>query len=211
MYPIVLIFCAFLILSLFATNWPLKLYHHAVLTKAGKAIGARPARGSLFAGVYSEIRAPLAGREVRIRYVEGSMDAIHAASGLEMRIPLAQPAVIEFYRVKLKKAEWGEFKRVFTGDEALDREWVILGNDPELARQFLRASASAHPGAPRHPLVRLLTNRHIEQILFHSREMIIRFQKGDPVDSVIEVFRILPDFFLLPEFAVESNLEPGDY
>ena len=196
MYLIVLILAAFVLLSLFATNWPVKLFHHSVLKKAGEAVGARPIHGSLLAaGVYSEIKTSVADREVRIRYVEGSPDALHADSGLEMRMAFAPETTVEFYRTKLKKREWGDFKRFSTGDSLLDAEWFILCNDMEQTALFYRE----------HPLQLFLNNRYIEQILFHSREMIIRLQKGDPVRAVTEVWE------LLKELTAAGDTEPGDY
>ena len=168
MYAFGLIFAAVLIISIFSTNWPIKFYHHWQLKKLGNHFGADPVKhGLLFSGVYSELKFPHQGKNITIRFLEGSADSLFANSGLEVRVSTISPAVIQFFRGNYRKGEWGDFKQFRTGDQDLDSHWFILTNDLNQAQKYWEKSKFS----------KLLVNKNLEQVLLNESEVVLKFHR----------------------------------
>lgn len=169
MYLVALLFCAFLILSVLMTNWPAKGYHYLLLKKLGQDLGVEPQRyGMTFSSVFSEINTIYKGRDLRIRFLEGSIDSLKSGSGLEIRIRYPAGVIMEFYHMGLGKREWGDFKRFLTGESPIDAQWFILTNDQGLAGKFWEE----------HRLRQFLThNPQLEQILVNNEEIVLKLRR----------------------------------
>ncbi len=168
MYFIFLFVTAFLLISIFSTNWPIKLYHHALLKKLAQELNTVPQRhGLLFSNVYSEIICTFQGKNFKIRFIENSIDSIKTNSGLEIRMSEASGVVMEFYRTNRRKRVWGDYRQFVTGDQQIDSEWFILTTDPDKANElWLRTQ-----------LIKFLKDfPQLEQILINQQEIIIQLK-----------------------------------
>jgi hypothetical protein len=182
MYYLLLFLAAFLLISLFSTNWPVKIYHHYLLKQLGGLLHCEPERkGLTLSSVYSQIDTIYRGREVKIRFVEGAVDSLKVNPGLEIRLKTALPAVIEFYQSRANKREWGHFKRFQTGNQLLDSRWFILTDDLEAAAELWSRGGLADL---------LINNRdNIDQMLVNRDEVIVRlrrFHSGEKVVGFLE-------------------------
>jgi hypothetical protein len=187
MYILGLFLVAFLILSVISTNWPAKTYHYAFLKKLAENLGAEPEKhGLTFSNVYSEINTVYQGREMRIRFVEGSADSLKSSSGLEIRLKVPSMVVMEFYPVRLNKREWGHFKRFLTGESPVDSQWFILTDDLESAGGFWRGHSIQNI---------LLSQPNLDQILVNREEIIVRLRRSQPAPSVKELIDNLLEVF----------------
>ncbi|MGE5582793.1 MAG: hypothetical protein ACM3X9_09690 [Bacillota bacterium] len=163
MYILFLLLAAFLLLSIFSTNWPVKLYHHYFLQKLAGILETVPERyGFFFSGMYSQIQTIYRNKPLKIRFIEGSVDSLRTGSGLEIRTIVPSGAVLEFYRPRRNKREWGDFQRFLTGEQSIDSQWFILTNDPVSAGLFWN---SFH-------LQDLLNYPWLEQLLINREELI---------------------------------------
>lgn len=138
MYILGLFLIALFLISIFVTNWPVKLFHHYILTKLAYLLRAVPEKNGFFFGnVYSQINTIYRGKELKIRFLEGSIDSLKGSSGLEIRMNIlnqkCKDTVFEFYPMRLKKREWGDFKRFITGNSLIDNQWFILTNHFDIA------------------------------------------------------------------------------
>jgi hypothetical protein len=179
MYFLALIVTALVTLSIFSSNWPLKWYHFYLLKQLAAEFGVAPVRhGMVLSASYAEIRPVILGREFVIRFMEGAPGSLRNASGLEIRMRGAFPAIMEFYRAPHSKREWGDFKKFGTGDAGLDGQWLILSPQPEAAQSFW----------DRGKLQVILNGDHpLDQILLTSEEMILRLRRFGSVAQVREV------------------------
>lgn len=183
MYFVALFATAFLLISIFSTNWPIKLYHHLLLTKLARELNTQPQRhGLFFSNVYSEIISIFQGKEFRIRFIENSLGSIRSNSGLEIRMSENTGVVMEFYRANRKKRVWGDYRQFQTGDTRIDSEWFILTTDLEKAEQLwsrtqLRDLVKNYP--------------QLEQILINQQEIIIQLKNYHSSKSVLNVLQRL--------------------
>lgn len=179
MYFLLLLITALLLISIFSSNWPVKLYHDLFLRKIARELGTEPVRhGLLLSGVYSEIVTVCQGKEIRIRFLENSIDSIKANSGLEIRIKEDIGLVMEFYRIKLNKKPWGDFRQFKSGDQVIDSEWLILTTDLDRSKEFWE----------RTQLTELLrTIPQLDQILINHREMIIQLKNYQSVKAILNI------------------------
>jgi len=168
MYYVVLFGAAFLLISIFSTNWPIKLYHHLLLKKLARKLKTEPKRhGMLFSNVYSEISCVYQGKEFRIRFIENSIDSIKTNSGMEIRMSQNTGVVMEFYRTEHKKQVWGDFQQYRTGDPLIDSEWSILTTDLEKADQLWGRT---------HLNDLLKDSCQLEQLLINRQEIIVQLK-----------------------------------
>lgn len=183
MYFIALFAAAFLLISIFSTNWPIKLYHHLLLKRLARELNTEPEKhGLLFSNVYSEIITIFNGKEFKIRFIENSIDSIKNCPGLEIRMSENTGVVMEFYRPKHKKRVWGDYRQYRTGDSRIDSEWFILTTDMERAGQLwsrtqLRDLIKGFP--------------QLEQILINQQEIIVQLKKYHSSKSVLNVLQKL--------------------
>jgi hypothetical protein len=127
--------------------------------------------GMLFSNVYSQINTVYQGKELKIRFMEASTDSLKPSSGLELRVHVPgeskdQPRIMEFYPMRLKKREWGDFKRFLTGDPQLDASWFILTKNPasaDICWNLLNFKS-------------LLSIPGVEQVLLNQNELVVRFK-----------------------------------
>mgnify|MGYP001200970712 CR=1 FL=1 len=181
MYFVVLSATAFLLISIFSTNWPVKLYHHQLLKKLARELNTNPQKyGLLSSNVYSEIICSYRGKSFRIRFIENSIDSIKTNSGLEIRMSENTGLVMEFYRAKHRKRVWGDYQQFQSGDSWIDTEWSILTTDLDKADELWeRTKLSA--------LLKDLPQ--IEQILINRQEIIVQlkhFHSGKTALNLIE-------------------------
>jgi hypothetical protein len=182
MYFILLFAAAVLIISLLTSFWPVKLYHHHLLKDLATALNSDPHRQDLiFSRVYSEIAASYLGREWRIRFVEGSADSLKSSTGLEIRLKTNCGTVLECYPLRRRKQEWGDFKRVLTGNPEVDNAWFLLSNDPGPAEELAQK------------LVDILGNRNfsVEQLSFTREEVVARLRRYPSRERVVEFMKEL--------------------
>ena len=180
MYILALLLAAFFLISIFATMWPLKLYHYSVLKKLAELLEAVPEKnGMLLSNVNSQINTINHGKAIKIRFIEGSADSLKTSSGLELRMYISndgacEQAILEFYRMRQNKREWGDFKRFLTGDPQIDSSWYILSNNPTIAgvcwKMFNFKSLLMLPG--------------VEQILLNQNELIVKFKHYQSVTKI---------------------------
>lgn len=168
MYYLFLLITALLLLSIFSTNWPVKLYHYLFLRKLARKLGTEPVRyGLLLSGVYSEIGTVYQGKEIKIRFIENSIDSIRANAGLEIRVKEDTGIVMEFYRVKLKKKAWGDFHQFKSGDQLIDSKWFILTTDPDRSKELWERAQLAEL---------LKSTPQLDQLLINQQEIIIQLK-----------------------------------
>ncbi len=180
MYILLLFLAAFLLISLFTTNWPVKIYHHYLLKKLGVILHCEPQQnGLMLSSVYSQIVTVYRGRELKIRFVEGAAGALQANSGLEIRLKTISPAVLGIYHRKSNQQEWGDFKRFQTGDASLDSRWFILTDNFQAAAGYWEAGKLASLLASYEGCLVQLQVNHDEIIAslrrFHSPEKVVAF------------------------------------
>ena len=180
MYLLLLLLVAFFLISIMGVNWPLKLYHHYLLCKLADALGVAIEKNSIFSNVYSQINTVYHGQNLKIRFVDGSVDSIKANPGLEIRVRKPGQFLMEFYHFGRNKREWGDFKRFLTGDKITDAEWFILTDNPEMATDLWREKGD--------PLKNLL-NSHglINQILFSKQEIIIQLRRFHSCREIVSL------------------------
>lgn len=168
MYFLLLFITAFLLISIFSTNWPIKFYHDTLLKNLARELHTEPKKhGMMFSNVYSEIIANYRGKDIRIRFIENSVDSIKANSGLEIRIKEAAGIVMEFYRINRNKKAWGDFQQFLSGDKLIDSKWSILTTDQDRAKELWERSQ----------LNQLLkTTPQLEQILINQQEIIVQLK-----------------------------------
>lgn len=184
MYVILLFAAAVLIISLLTSFWPVKLYHHYLLRDLAAAFDNAPKRqGLIFAKVYSEIVTSYQGREWRIRFVEGSADSLKSNTGLEIRLKANAGTVLECYPLRRGKREWGDFKRVFTGNPEVDGAWFLLSNDSEPAAELGRNEK----------LAGILSNRKfcLEQLSLTREEVVARLRRYPSRERVLKLMEEL--------------------
>ncbi|HEX3075020.1 MAG TPA: hypothetical protein VHP30_15510 [Ignavibacteriales bacterium] len=169
MYIFLLIVIATFILSIFSTNWPFKLSHHLFLKKLATEWGVQPVKHGLFlSGVYSELSVECFNKPIIIRFLEGSADALYANSGLEIRIrAINWDGIAECYRINRRKQEWGEFKRVFSGEPEIDRTWLILSPETQKTEGLFKRDGSK----------KILGLREVNQLLFNKNEAVIQLRQ----------------------------------
>lgn len=179
MYFLWLFATAFLIISIFSANWPIKLYHYLLLQRLGQELKTEPKKhGLLLSNVYSEIITNYRGKNIKIRFIENSIDSIKAYSGLEIRIKETAGLVMEIYRVRLNKREWGDFRRFTSGDGQIDAEWLILTTAPEGAKEMWDRIRLADL---------LKTTPQLDQILINQEEVIIQLKRYPSTQSVLNI------------------------
>lgn len=186
MYTFLLIGTALLFISVFSTNWPVKLYHRYFLNQLARRLNVPlKTHGLVFSSVYSELTFERLGRKVTVRFLEGTMDALYRNSGLEIRLQGAWGGVVELYRPHLKKRAWGEFKPVETGDAELDKAWFMVSPEPEWAAGFVRKWLSAP----------FRSWRYLEQILVNRSEVILQLRNVHSVSRLQEILEELLSSF----------------
>ena len=182
MYILGLLLIAFFIISIFITNWPVKLFHRHILMKLASHLNTVPEKNSIFFGnVYSQIHTIYRGMELKIRFLEGSVDSLKVSSGLEIRMNVQNQdcygdAVLEFYPLRMKKREWGDFKRFLTGDTILDNQWFILTNNLSIAKEcwnFVNFK-------------KLLRFSGVEQLMLNKGELIIQYNSFVSVKKIMD-------------------------
>jgi hypothetical protein len=178
MYILLLLLVAFFLFSILGTNWPTKFYHHLLLKRLAEELEAIPERnGLLFSNVYSQINTIYKGQQLKIRFMEASIDSLKANQGLELRLYVAEEAVLEFYPLRLHKREWGDFKCFLTGDPQLDAQWFILTNNQAAASAFWNSTN----------LKDLMLTPGLEQILLNQHELIVQLKHYRSVKNVKQV------------------------
>ncbi len=178
MYFLLLFVTAFLFISIFSANWPVKLYHDMLLRKLARELKTEPKRhGLLLSNVYSEIVTVYQGKDLKIRFIENSIDSIKANSGLEIRINEAVGVVMEFYRVKQNKRVWGDYRQFKSGDKSIDSEWLILTTEPEHSKELW----------DRTQLSGLLKTPQLDQILINQQEIIIQLKNYHSIKLVLNI------------------------
>lgn len=187
MYFLLLFLTAFLLISIFSTNWPVKLYHDLFLRKIARELGTEPVRhGLLLSGVYSEILTVYQGKEIKIRFLESSIDSIKANSGLEIRIKADIGLIMEFYRTKLNRKPWGDFHQFNSGDQIIDSEWLILTTDLDRSKELWERTQLAEL---------LRTIPQLDQILINHQEIIIQLRKYQSIKTILNIInRVIPCF-----------------
>lgn len=180
MYILFLLLAAFFLISIFATMWPLKLYHHFILKKLADLLKAVPEKNGMFlSNIYSQINTVYRGKKIKIRFMEGSVDSLKISSGLELRMYIlsegvSEHAILEFYPIGKNKHEWGDFKRFLTGDPQIDSGWYILSNNLTTAgvcwNMFNFKS--------------LLLLSGIEQVLLNQNELVMKFKNCHSVTKI---------------------------
>ncbi|HBF35781.1 MAG TPA: hypothetical protein DDW50_00490 [Firmicutes bacterium] len=181
MYILVLLLTAFFLISIFATNWPVKLYHHTILTRLAELLDAVPEKnGMLLSNVYSQINTIYRGWEIKIRFLEASIDSLKANSGLEIRMYLHSPdcaenAILEFYPMRQKKREWGDFKRFLTNDPQIDNHWFALTNNTSSARECWNSF----------DFKKILFESGVVQVLLNQHELIIQLRYHGSVKKIM--------------------------
>lgn len=183
MYLFLLLLTALFIISIFCTGWPVKLYHHFQLKELAKVLNVTPKiYGFLFSGVYSELSfTSKDGETVKIRFMEGSADALFANSGLEIRKTGNNQMNMEFYRSRHAKTEWGEFKRFLTEDAEIDNQWSILTDNIDLSRELWKKIK----------IKEILKNASLEQLLISHHEIILKFKRMIAIDKIKEFIEII--------------------
>lgn len=187
MYFLLLVTTALLLISLFCTSWPIKLYHHALLKKIAQELNTVPQKnGLLFANVYSEIIATYQGKDFKIRFIENSIDSLKANSGLEIRMNEASGVIMEFYRANRGKRVWGDYQHFVTGDKQIDSQWFILTTDPDQANQLWG----------RTQLMSFLKEfPQLDQILINHQEIIIQLKNYHPSKIALNVIHRIVSCF----------------
>lgn len=181
MYFLLLFLVAFLLISLFSTNWPVKFYHHYLLQKLGMELNCQPQKNGLtLSNIYSQIDTVFRGRKLKIRFVEGTIDALKTNSGLEIRVKTVLkevfPAVMGIYQLNRQQREWGDFKRLTTGDSLLDTQWFILTDNLQAASDWWGKSQ----------FVALLSGTpYLEQIQINHDEIIVRLRRFHSAKQVV--------------------------
>lgn len=180
MYFLLLFLAAFLLISLFTTNWPVKIYHYFLLKQLGKILHSAPQKNGLtLSSVYSQIITAYQGRKLQIRFVEGAVGALHASSGMEIRIQASSPVVLGIYHRKCHQQEWGNFKNFHTGDASLDSQWFILTDNLQAAAEFWRTGAFGALLAGHEGYLQQMQVNHEEIIAslrrFHSPQKVVAF------------------------------------
>lgn len=188
MYFLLLFVTAFLLISIFSTNWPIKFYHDTLLKKLARELHTEPQKhGMMFSNVYSEVIANYQGKDIRIRFIENSIDSIKANSGLEIRIREASGVVMEFYRINRNKKAWGDFQQFISGDNRIDSEWTILTTDPDRAKELWDRSQ----------LIEILkTTPQLEQILINQQEIIVQLKSCHSSELVLNILHRVVSCFL---------------
>jgi len=172
MYILFLFLAALFLISIFATNWPVKQYHYYLLRNLAVLLGTVPEKNGMFlSNVYSQINTIYRGKKIKIRFMEASVDSLKANSGLELRVQIlsgdaCEHAVLEFYPIRQHKHEWGEFKRFHTGDSLIDSQWFILTNNLTTAGLFWNSFS----------LQNLLQYPDLGKVLLNQNELIIQFK-----------------------------------
>lgn len=195
MYFVWLFLAAFLLIFFFSTNWPIKIYHNYYLKKLALRLQSvvQNDRSGLM-GPSPEVNTIYQGKQLKIRFIEGSADTLQSGSGLEIRflIPhacastVARAQIIEFYRLPGKRQEWGDFIRFQTGDPEIDSRWFILTPDPTAAASFWEKSG----------LKKLLTvNQRIEQLSVNQAELIFKLRDTTPIPRMMELIDGLAGLF----------------
>lgn len=180
MYILFLLLAAFFLISIFATMWPLKLYHHFILKKLADLLETVPEKNGMFlSGVYSQINTVYRGKKIKIRFMEGSVDSLKINSGLELRMYIlsegvSEHAILEFYPIRHNKHEWGDFKRFLTGDPQIDSGWYILSNN--------LTTASVCWNMFNFKSLLLLSG--IEQVLLNKNELVMKFKNCHSVAKI---------------------------
>jgi hypothetical protein len=180
LYILFLLITAFFLISIFATNWPIKLYHYFILKKLAETLETiAEKKGLLFSNVYSQINTIYHGKEIKIRFIEGSIDSIKTSFGLETRLYLSDDrgcgqSILECYPIRQKKHEWGDFKRFFTGDPSIDTNWYILTNNLESSNACWNLLN----------LKSLLSFSGVEQVLLNKNELIVKFKYYHSVATI---------------------------
>jgi hypothetical protein len=170
MYFLFLFILAFFLIFIFGTNAPIKLYHHYLLCKLANALGVTIAQNSIFSNVYSEINTFFEGHELKIRFVDGSSGSLKANSGLEIRVNWTAQFLMEFYRIRENKREWGDFKRFVTGEKLIDDSWFILTDNLETAANWWDQT--------NHQFRKLVSDFNaINQILINKNEIIVQLRR----------------------------------
>jgi hypothetical protein len=178
MYILFLLLAAFFLISIFGTNWPIKFYHHFLLKRLAEELAAIPERhGLLFSNVYSQINTIYKGRQLKVRFMEASIDSLKANHGLELRLFIPTETVLEFYPLRLHKHEWGEFKHFQTGDGQIDTQWFILTNNPITAGTFWNSFN----------LRDFLLTPGLEQVLLNQHELIVQLKNYRSVKNVKQI------------------------
>ena len=180
MYILLLFVIAFFLISIFMTNWPVKFYHHLILAKLAELLNAVPEKkGLLLSNVYSEIHTNYNGLDIKIRFLEASIDSLKANSGLEIRTDLqnrvnCQDIILEFYPIRRQKREWGDFKRFLTADSQIDSQWFILSNNPISARECWNSF----------DFRKILQSSGVAQVLLNKGELIIQYRSYGAVKKI---------------------------
>ena len=180
MYILSLLLFAFFLISIFVTNWPVKLFHHHILTKLAAFLDTVPEKNGIFLGnVYSQITTIYRGKELKIRFLEATIDSLKASSGLEVRMNIqnqdcCKDAVLEFYSLRLKKREWGDFKRFLTGDPLIDNQWFILTNNSSIAGKCWDSF----------DFKKILLASGVGQIMVNKGELIIQFKNYGSIKKI---------------------------
>jgi hypothetical protein len=186
MYILFLLFAAFLLISIFGTNWPVKFYHHFLLRNLAEVLEAVPElNGLLFSNVYSQINTIYRGKELKIRFVEASIDSLKANSGLELRMHVPSQVIMEFYSFKRNKREWGDFKRFLTGDPQIDSHWFILTKDQTTAKLFWDSFN----------LKDFILTPCLDQMLLNQNELIVQLKNYRSAEKVKEFIDRLVQVF----------------
>lgn len=178
MYFLLLFLVAFLLISLFTTNWPVKIYHHYLLKKLGVMLHCEPQKNGLtLSSVYSQIITVYRGRDLKIRFVEGAAGALQTNPCLEIRLKATSPAVLGIYHRKRNQQEWGDFKRFQTGDSSLDSQWFILTDNLPAAAGYWEACK----------LAGLLTSDegYLEQLQVNQDEIIACLRRFYSAEKVV--------------------------
>lgn len=184
MYIIFLLLIVLFIISIFSVNWPLKLYHHFLLSKLAGVLDLAIEKNSLLSNVYSQINGVYNGKNLKIRFVEGSADSIQATPGLELRLRWSPGFLMEFSKFKQSKREWGDFKRFLTGEKIIDAAWFILTDNLEMAEDLWKTKQEQLQSL-------LNTYALINQILISKTEVIIQlrhFHSCHDIVSLLEQF-----------------------
>jgi len=188
MYFLLLFITASLLISIFSTNWPAKLFHHTIINNLARELHTEPQKhGMMFSNVYSEIITIYQEKDIRIRFIENSIDSIKATSGLEIRIREAAGVVMEFCRSNRNKKAWGDFKQFISGDNLVDSEWTILTTDPDRAKELWECSQ----------LTELLkTTPQLEQILINQQEIIVQLKSCHSSELALNILNRVVSCFL---------------
>ncbi len=188
MYFLLLFLAAFFIISLISWNWPVKLYHTWLMQKIAREFGCEPVRHGLDARISAELETIYQGKQLRIRFVERSLDSLKSAgAGLEIRLGCRSQVILECYRPWHHKREWADFKQFRSGDRRIDSQWFMLTPEPDRVAPLWQ-----HLN-----LEILLGDSSLDQLLLNQKEIIIRlrrFVSGTAVRELVDrVIRAFPD------------------